>query len=196
MSNLIILKKDSMRGKRPMIEPSPGTFIAGGAIRAWFDGGTSRDIDVFGVSKEQLDAFVSEKLPSWELTASNPITRTFTNGKNTVQVIDGKPFPSVNECIGYFDFTICQFGWDGESVVTTPLGIISTLRKHLAVNTIHKEHALDSMRRAFKYQRDGFDPCFGTLKSIADVIQSLTPEEVKSQIEISPNGGLRSIRFD
>ena len=194
--NTIVLKPDTLRGRKPVIEPTPGTWICGGAIRSWFDGGSSPDVDVFGTDEEKLDGFISQRLASWDLKSEHPMTKTFTNGDKIVQVIQGKTFPTMDECLDYFDFTICQFGWDGQTVSSTPLALITCLRKHLAIHKIHKEHAIDSMRRAFKYQRAGFTPCAGTLRDLAAAVQLLTPEEMKAQVEISPGGGLRTTRFD
>ena len=52
------------------------------------------------------------------------------------------------------------------------------------------------MRRAFKYQRKGFEPCLGTIRDIAEVIRTLNEEELKAQVELSPAGGKRFVRFD
>jgi hypothetical protein len=53
-----------------------------------------------------------------------------------------------------------------------------------------------AVRRSFKYQTKGFFPCAGTMRSLAEAIRSLTDDEIKKQVEMSPAGGQRIVRFD
>ena len=95
-----------------------------------------------------------------------------------------------------FDFNVCQFAWDGSKVFATMEAIVGALRGHLAVNKLQPGFEMDSFRRAFKYQRRGFLPCAGTMLTLATALQSLTPEKIKEQVEMSPGGGKRFIHFD
>lgn len=186
-----------MAGHRPPIEPTEGSWIAGGAVRRWFNDGESlQDVDVFAPTLGSLDAFRKERLSGFDESQKTTNAITYWNGKIKVQLITGRLFPTVEACLDAFDFTICQFAWTKAGIYTTEEAIISTLRRHLSVHRITKEFALDSMRRAFKYQRKGFEPCLGTIRDIAIVIRTLDEEELKNQIELSPAGGKRFVRFD
>jgi hypothetical protein len=102
----------------------------------------------------------------------------------------------VEDLLDSFDFTVCQFAYDGSNVFSTPEAIISVTRNHLGVHNISKEFAVDSLRRAFKYSKKGYYPCNGTIQKLADSLRGLTAEEVKNAVEISPGGGRRLIRID
>jgi len=56
--------------------------------------------------------------------------------------------------------------------------------------------AADSLRRAFKYQTKGFTPCAGTIRDLATAFTTITREQIQAQVEMSPNGGKRLVRFD
>ena len=89
-----------------------------------------------------------------------------------------------------FDFTVCQFGWDGKDIFGTSLGLVSVLRGHLGVHKIDKALATDSLRRAFKYAAKGYKPCHATIRDLGLSFNSLTKEEIESQIQISPTAEL------
>ena len=194
---LIKLDQGAFIGKRPIISPAKDVWIAGGAIRQWFnDGESMSDIDIFGKSQQALDNFINEKLWAANKISEQDNLSSFSLNGQLIQVIKYDYYDSVHDLLDSFDFTVCQFAWDGEIVYSTEASIVSVLRKHLRVHQITKELAADSLRRAFKYQRKGYIPCLGTLKDIALSFQNLTEEEIKQQITISPGGGTRFVGVD
>lgn len=195
--DLIKLEQETFIGQRPIVSPTKDVWIAGGAIRQWFnDGELMTDIDVFGKNQESLDNFISEKLWAAEKISEQNHLSSFSLNGQLIQVIKYDYYDSVHNLLDSFDFTVCQFAWDGKTVYSTEAAIVSVLRKHLRVHQITKELAADSLRRAFKYQRKGYIPCLGTLKDIALSFQNLTEEEIKQQITISPGGGTRFVGVD
>lgn len=195
--DLIKLEQETFIGQRPIVSPTKDVWIAGGAIRQWFnDGELVTDIDVFGKNQESLDNFISEKLwAAKKISEQNHLSSFSLNGQ-LIQVIKYNYYDSIHNLLDSFDFTVCQFAWDGKTVYSTEAAIVSVLRKHLRVHQITKELAADSLRRAFKYQRKGYIPCLGTLKDIALSFQNLTEEQIKEQITISPGGGTRFVGVD
>lgn len=195
---LIELAADRMRGKRPAIAPGPGTWICGGAVRQWFCGNEREsDIDIFGVSAESLSDFSNKIVQMGAREINNtPMTVSLDLGGKMVQVIQGRVYPTVESALDSFDFNVCQFAWDGSKVFATAEALIGTLRGHLAVHKIAKEFAVDSLRRAFKYQRKGYVPCAGTLRDLSNILRTLSEDDVKRAIEISPGGGKRVVSFD
>lgn len=195
--DLIKLEQETFIGQRPIVSPTKDVWIAGGAIRQWFnDGELMTDIDVFGKNQESLDNFISEKLwAAKKISEQNHLSSFSLNGQ-LIQVIKYNYYDSIHNLLDSFDFTVCQFAWDGKTVYSTEAAIVSVLRKRLRVHQITKELAADSLRRAFKYQRKGYIPCLGTLKDIALSFQNLTEEEIKQQITISPGGGTRFVGVD
>lgn len=195
--DLIKLEQETFIGQRPIVSPTKDVWIAGGAIRQWFnDGELVTDIDVFGKNQESLDNFVSEKLWAAKKISEQDHLSSFSLNGQLIQVIKYDYYDSIHNLLDSFDFTVCQFAWDGKTVYSTEAAIVSVLRKHLRVHQITKELAADSLRRAFKYQRKGYIPCLGTLKDIALSFQNLTEEQIKEQITISPGGGTRFVGVD
>ena len=173
-------------------------WIAGGAIRRWFNAKEDlSDVDVFF----QADlAFVDycEQLTKAGFTQVNSHANavTFNKGDLLVQCIRLGFYPTVEKLLDSFDFTVCQFAWDGKKIYATPQSIMSVLRGHLGAHNINRDFAVDSLRRAFKYSRKGFQPCNGTIQKMANSLRGLTEEQVKKAIEVSPGGGLRTVRID
>jgi hypothetical protein len=181
---LIQLELDDMRGTIPPIGPSHGCIIAGGAVRRWFNGKEElSDVDVFAPSAEQHVEFLKDKKATKVDEHANADTYTIDGVK--VQLIK-LYHPSMESLLGSFDFNVCQFAWDERGIFTTKAAITGVLRGHLRVVNINREYALDSLRRAFKYQSRGYHPCAGTLRDIANSLRNLTEEEVEKQVTVSP----------
>lgn len=192
---LVQLLADDMRGDKPPVEPLAGCCIAGGAVRRWFTGDESlSDVDVFSADDESEEKFVAS-LVGFEVIATSNNATTMSNGKVLVQCIKLR-FKTTAEMFDAFDFSICQFAWNMDGIWTTPKALIGTLRKHLSVHKIQPGFEMDSLRRAFKYQRKGFTPCLGALRDLATSLARLEPPEINAQVEISPQGGKRIIRYD
>lgn len=193
---LLKIDKSNLVGKEPILTPTSNVWIAGGAIRQWFCGEPKSDIDVFGVNEESLQRFITTKLTgAKKLTEQNHLS-SFSYQGQLVQVIKYNYYNSINELFDSFDFSLCQFAWDGNDVYSTQNAIISVLRKHLRVHKIDKKHASDSLRRAFKYQEKGYKPCHGTILDLSLSFLNLTETEIKEQVTISPSGGTRIIGVD
>jgi hypothetical protein len=197
MINLITIDPILMLGKKPDIPIPTLGWIAGGAIRGWFTGNEKlSDIDVFFNNKDSFEKYIGElqKL-GYEKIGEHKNAMTFSNGQNLVQCIIVKIYKDVIELLDSFDYTICQFAYDGTMIYSTPLALISTLRKHLGIHQI-TENPVDSLRRAFKYAKKGFYPCNGSLQKIAHSLRTLTEKQINDSIEISPGGGKTIVRFD
>jgi len=198
--NIIEINESLMLGKKPEVQMVNSCWVAGGAIRSWFDREKMSDIDIFFKNQEALDNFKntnSLKTPSF----STKITDTFilnedNNSKKIIQTI--KIFrDSIESLFDSFDFTICQFAWDGTKIYSTIEAIVSVSRKHLAVHKIQEGYEIDSLRRAFKYQNKGYKPCLGTIRDLALALSKKQEVDITSQVQISPGGHVRgAIRWD
>jgi len=192
---LIVMEETEMRGKKPdCVNLTNGTFIAGGSIRRWFTGEPQKsDIDIFG-SESALVEFVKENNLGNPISENKNATTYKLNGK-AIQCI--KHFSgSVDDTLDCFDYKHCQFAWDGETIYTTLEAVVCALRRSLMVHKIQEGFELDSLRRAFKYQKQGYEPCLGCLKLIADSFRDVDEQQLQNQFEISPGGGKRVLRFD
>lgn len=192
-----LIKVDQLllQGTPPPIKINKGTaFMAGGAVRRWFKDEKLSDVDLFFTSEEQYRKYIEGS--SMPVLFENPRCATLSDGRILVQCIKVKYHPTIESVLDAFDFSVCQFGFDGEEVWATPEALVTVLRGGLAVHTITQEFAVDSLRRAFKYAKKGFFPCNGSIQKLADSLRGLTAEQVKQAVEISPNGGLITKRVD
>lgn len=196
--DLIVLADKMMRGRPPKIDMdgiSELCFVAGGSVRRWFVGEKqTSDIDIFPLIKENEKEIVST-LELKELIWKNKNTDTYRKDGVVYQIIH-RYAKSEDILLDTFDFCHCQFAWDGKKVSATPNAIITALRKHLMVHKFQEGYEMDSLRRAFKYQRQGYTPCWGTLQDIAKQIGLLEDKDIEKQVELSPGGGIRTVRFD
>ena len=194
MKEIVVIDSSLMRGKKPDIEPLYKGLgvIAGGAIRRWFTGEPQNsDIDIFAFNESSLELINQAYNSRYKgINTGNAIT--YNGNIQVIRVLTG----TVAELFDKFDFAHCCFAYDGELIYTTPKAIISSLRKHLMINNLNPLFAMDSLRRMFKYQRQGYTPCNGTLIDISLAIQSLTSEQIVNQVIISPGGGKRILRID
>ena len=194
--SIVQLKLDDMRGVIPPVTPTSGCFIAGGSVRRWFTGHEDlSDVDVFAPAEENHTAFLEAIGKPAKLIDKTKHASTYLVDGVRVQLI--KFFrANIDELFSNFDFNVCQFAWTEQGVFATQEAVIGVLRGHLAVGKIRKDFAVDSLRRTFKYQMKGFEPCAGTIRDIARSFIELTEEEIKKQVEQSPKGGKRIVRFD
>lgn len=178
-----------LRGEKPPIPLVKGAaWMAGGAVRRWFSGKEKlSDVDLFFKDEGQCQEYVkSSPIPK---LFENPRCITLSNGQLIVQCITVNYYPDVRTILDSFDFSVCQFAYDGEDVWATPEALVTVLRGGLGVHNIRKDFAVDSLRRAFKYAKKGFFPCNGSIQKIADSLRGLTEEQIRQAVEISPNGG-------
>jgi hypothetical protein len=173
--------------------------IAGGAIRDSLFGDEFSDIDVFGLTKEDLDLFVKLNLTKghgYKLVYFNDNLRTYRKGKIKVQIIY-REYEKLTDIIDLFDFTVCQFMYDGEKVICNPSALLDVYHKRIVINHLEPLFVFDSLRRVQKYIKKGYTICNGGIKDILDKCRGLTQEEYDANVEFYPNTEeYRIIRFD
>jgi hypothetical protein len=173
--------------------------IAGGSIRDSLFGDKYNDIDIFGLSKGELDEFVKfnlSKSQGYKLVYFNDNLRTYKKGKIKVQIIY-REYEKLTDIIDSFDFTVCQFMYDGEKVICSPSGLLDVHHKRIVINHLEPLYVFDSLRRVQKYVQRGYTICNGGIKDILDKCRGLTQEEYDENVEFYPNTEeYRIIRFD
>jgi hypothetical protein len=180
---MIELLEMHMRGTKPPVKLVEGTWVAGGAVRRWFTGEPlCNDIDVFCRDTTSAENFIAEN--GLNIRVQN--TRMIMFYSSPVQIILRPLFANAEKTIESFDYTLCQFAWDGKSIITTTNAITSTLRKHLGVNVIQAGYEIDSLRRAFKYAKQGYIPCIGTIRDLAKALNNAPAENIAKFDTISP----------
>lgn len=147
-----------------------GPWIAGGALRRTLNGQEPEsDFDFFFRDETQLAdfkaaletrGFVVVKETDHHIELDGP-----ADGKTVkVQLIRFAFYQSAAAVIDSFDFTICQFSFDGKTLTCGDHSLWDLGRKRLAVNKI--TFPLSTMRRVLKYANQGFIACSGCLTTI------------------------------
>jgi len=159
-------------------------WIAGGFIRRWWGNiKQDSDIDLFFSSKETYDIICT----SLDAEAEEPclvseFNRMYTIKINdewtiNVQCIHHQFYANTEALLDSFDFTICQFAYDGTSICTTELTIIDSQRKRLVPHKI--TFGVSSLRRIVKYSKQGYYMCGGAATSFLNQIK---PENIRGEV--------------
>lgn len=153
-----------------------GPWLAGGALRRTISGKSlDSDFDFFFTDQEQMTAFTARLSTAGLSKVKETDHHEQWEGYLTeigraviVQCIRFLFYQSAEEVIQSFDFTVCQFAYDGEHIYAADYSLWDLGRKRLAINKI--TFPISSMRRLLKYTRQGFTACDGCLASLATAI--------------------------
>lgn len=191
---IIHLDTSWCKGKKPLFKVPEGCWLAGGCCRRWYTGEPQNsDYDYYTTDEQAAQRLIEElNLNNRVFTSATADTYDVAGQKVQVMKIYRK---NIEDTFRHFDYRHCQFAYDGKDFYTTPEALICAERKHLSVNTVLPEFAMDTLRRAFKYHKQGYIPCAGTLQDLAIALKD-KDVDVKNQIEQSPSGGKRIIRYD
>jgi len=187
-------------GVQPPVNLIKGSWVAGGSIRSWYDGIPSDDIDVYFVNSNTRLAFLtanglSEKNLERESKYADTYVVKIGKKSHIIQAI--KFYRScVTELFSLFDFTICQFAWDGKDVFATVSAIRSSDKKHLTVNKVNDEFVLDTLKRAFEYHDRGYKLCLASMKDLIKAIAEVGPEAINHQVNYSSDGYFDELEKD
>jgi len=148
---------------RELLKANPSLFVAGGFIRAVIAGEEPADIDIFGPSKEILDAtakVLAEKRQGSRLVRTDNAITVIQVGRLPVQFITRWVFDSLNTCCASFDFTVCQAAIRQSSTWESARhdDFYSDLAARRLVYTapVRNEDAGGSLLRVIKYVRKGY----------------------------------------
>lgn len=161
-------------------------WIAGGALRrTLINMPLDSDVDYFFSSEQSFKEFCSEleELGAKE-TASNEHQKTFaiTVGKKDilVQGIRINYYESIEDVLDSFDFTITQFGYDGESLYCGDYSLWDLSRRKLALHKL--TYGVSTVRRMIKYTKQGFTACNGAFVSILEAVAN-DPQLIEAEIK-------------
>lgn len=173
-------------------------FIAGGAVRRTIQGlPLDTDIDLFFMSeshmKEYLELFKGKHS---EMVIEDSIVE---NANNITLEIDTSKFNTMDESLDRedyylrdkytiqlitiyakdmestlkrFDFTISQFGYDGECLYVGELSLYDLERKRLNFNVILHSNPVVTFRRILKYSQQSYYACSGLLSTFMKEYQN------------------------
>ncbi len=141
-----------------------GIILAGGAMRYIVDPDEDEicDFDLFFTDDEAVN-FVKEYLES------SSYTNTFSCPKGElfsyslpydndcfikVQLINKRVYDDVYDLLESFDFTACQFAWDGETFYTSRQAVKDVKKKYLRLHRMTFPTA--TFKRMYKYRGKGY----------------------------------------
>ena len=97
-----------------------------------------------------------------------------------VQGIHFRYYESVEAVIDSFDFTICQFGFDGIALHAGEYSLWDLARKKLALHKL--SFGVSTVRRLLKYQTQGYTACGGCLTAILNAVVQ-NPNLIQSDVK-------------
>ena len=155
----------------PSLSPD-GPWLAGGALRrTLLRQEPDSDFDFFFRDADQLAEFTAaldklglEKLRETEHHVHYRGRVSDSGLPLDVQCIRFAFYANAQAVIDSFDFTICQFAFDGVNLSAGEYSLWDLGRKRLAVHRV--TFPVSSMRRILKYATQGFKACNGCLATL------------------------------
>lgn len=152
-----------------------GPWLAGGSLRRLLLGTNplESDLDFFFCSEAQADSFSSSLakvgfVSVFRSANSETFARQEKNRRIVVQAVRLAYFQTLDEALDAFDFTICQFGFDGTRFIAGNHSLWDLGRKRLVVHRV--TFATATVRRLIKYTKQGFTVCNGAVKTILEAV--------------------------
>jgi hypothetical protein len=161
-------------------------WVAGGFIRRWFNNlKQDSDIDLFFTNIEfynlVCEALNARTIEPVKVNQFNQMYKIKVDDKWTipVQAICHQYYPNISELLDSFDFTICQFAYDGFTIHTTENAVLDCTRKRLVPHKI--KYGVSSLRRIIKYSQQGYYMCGGAASSfLTQIVQN--PDNIKGEV--------------
>lgn len=154
-----------------------GVWIAGGAVRRTISNmELETDVDFFFEDEEAFKLFLSSLRASKEFRITSEKENELNVQLNIeyrednvtkpaiLQLIRVRYYGSPQEVIDSFDFTICQFAFDGEDIYCGDYSMWDLGRKRLVLHKL--TFPVATMRRLIKYTQQGFYACAGCLTAV------------------------------
>jgi hypothetical protein len=188
-----------------------GPWIAGGALLRTYTGQPlDSDIDVFFQTKEQYEAYVmdltlrsykglSEVRKSSDFLVKETIvsewhttlTVDYMDRTWKIQCVTFVYFKDISELFGSFDFDVCMWAYDGQTVHAFESTIESVKTKKISLKKINYPSV--TLKRLVKYMRQGYDVNDTDVLALSRSFRS-TKKEPKGIMDehFGMNGGSKS----
>lgn len=162
------------------LQAHPGTFLAGGFIRAVIAHEEIADIDLFAGSKQAARDLIV-RVGGFDPTIETDNAYTCTGGRVPIQAIHRWTFDSPQACVESFDFTIARAAvwWDGKwKSCCDPRFYCDLAAKRLVYCAPDRdEEAGGSLLRLLKFCRRGYSaPLSTTGAVIARLVKGIDTE--------------------
>lgn len=154
-----------------------GPWIAGGAVRRMITDGVlgDGDIDYFFNNQAQFDAFCTY-MREQNKAGMIVIIKETRNEHNLqfkisipakqnklidIQAITLGYYLTPEHMLSEFDFTVCQFAYDGTNLLCGDTALWDLARKRIVINKVR--FPVPTLRHMIKYSKQGFFACGGAL---------------------------------
>lgn len=173
--------------KKNVFDIIPGNFyVAGGALRDWFDGGkTANDIDLFFSGQADFDNAINTlKGLGGKVIFETPNAIKVSYKGKSYDLVRARWYNQAEDIVNSFDFTVCAIALTKEPLSLTCHDdfFIDLTTRRLKINSI--PFPIDTLRRLQKYIKKGFTICNNGIKTIAGAIKAdnrIQPLETDSQ---------------
>ncbi|NUB28516.1 hypothetical protein GAY30_27205 [Azospirillum brasilense] len=164
-----------------------GPWLAGGALRrTLMRQSLDSDFDFFFASDVQFNKFCEaiKKAGGWQVSKNDhnttfrlPSVAPEPTGEDefspykpelTIQAITTQWYESPEAVVESFDFTLCQFAYDGTDLICGDYALWDLGRKRLVPHRL--SFATSSLRRLLKYTKQGFTICGGGLANLLEQV--------------------------
>ncbi len=182
--------------KLPPLSPK-GPWLAGGSVRKYMNGMQNHaDYDIFFADKAQCDNYCVLLLNQGALEQSkNIFNRSFDFDGFEIQCIHHEFCSTLIKTLDRFDMTICQFGYDGTSLVWSEEAAEDA--RDMKFRFLNTTDPIYNLNRAFKYASEGYRPRDGEVKKILSRV-GRDPKTLKNnrQISTDPTKGTVTMHVD
>lgn len=173
-----------------------GPWLAGGAVRRLVQGQSSldSDLDFFFNGETQFQDFATFLVgKGFKLKRETEHHQHYTGKITThrpdeseaefeqeinIQLVRFKYYDTAADVIDSFDFTICQFAYDGTTLTMGDLSLWDLARKRLVLHKL--TYPVSTMRRLLKYQKQGYFACSGCLTEL--LARTINQPELHGQL--------------
>jgi hypothetical protein len=134
-----------------------GNFIAGGALRSFFDGTDVQDWDIFSTSiensNEQLNSLLDE---GWKVVFQCPENKLTTLKKHDVKLqLIKEMFGNPLDVIDLFDIRAGCLAFDGNRLTILNSGVIRDIKnKNIVIHRL--TYPVSTFSRVIKYTKKGY----------------------------------------
>lgn len=183
---------------RLFFSKNPGVkfWIAGGALRDFFNKRKISDFDVFFPDEENLLKMRKNMIDGgFEIVFENENCIKLKSEKGMCVDLVKKFFSSPEETIDAFDFTVTCCAIKNGEIIHHDDFFMDLSSRSLVINNLPKP--ISTFRRLQKYHKKGFTICNGGIASISRAINGLdldNPQE--NEMEFYPDGSHRILSFD
>jgi hypothetical protein len=164
-------------------------WIAGGALRDYFMGvPILTDHDIFFPDQSNYDKAVDwfKKKEKCKVIWQSDNGMKVALNKRKFDLIKHY-FPTPQDTIDAFDFTVSMFAVDHERVYYGETSFMDLAKRQLMLNKM--PFPASTMSRAFRYYKKGFNMCHGEMKKLVEAIQAMPKKEEKKEDGSVPMSG-------